>query len=76
MAEGRAQTANFHDIEQWRTRLINEGREALTAFVAAHASTDVQQLRQLIKKAQVEQLDGLHTGAGKSLFRYLRSHVS
>ncbi len=74
-AEANATTADFHQVEVWRTRLIHEGKDALTAFVDAHPLADVQQLRQLIKKAVDEQTKEHHTGASKALFRYLRSCI-
>lgn len=74
LADGSAKTASFHEVEHWRTRLIEGGRQALTEFVDAHRPTDVQHLRQLIKKAIDEQAKELHTGAGKALFRYLRPY--
>lgn len=73
MAEGSAQTASFHELELWRERLINEGKEALTDFIASYQPADVQQLRQLIKKAVDEQKTGKSLGAFKALFRFLRS---
>lgn len=73
LAEDSAQTAVFHELEQWRDRLINEGKEALTEFIAYYQPQDVQLLRQLIKKAVNEQQSGKHTGASKALFRFLRS---
>lgn len=73
VAEASAQTAAFHEIEHWRSRLINEGKDALTQFIASYPTADIQQLRQLIKKAVDEQNKELHTGAGKALFRYLRA---
>jgi ribosome-associated protein len=76
LAEGSAQTAAFHELEQWRNRLINEGKDALTAFIQLYQPKDLQVLRQLIKKASDEQQSGLHTGATKALFRYLRSCLS
>jgi ribosome-associated protein len=76
LAEDKAQTATFHGLEQWRTRLLNEGKVALTEFVQSYKTTDVQQLRQLVKKAVEEQNGGGHTGAGKALFRFLRSCLS
>lgn len=72
-AEASATTAEFHHIEVWRTRLIKEGKDALTEFIELHQPDDVQQLRQLIKKAVDEHAKEQHTGASKALFRYLRS---
>ena len=73
VAEDGAQTAAFHELEQWRERLINEGKEALTEFIDGYQPADVQQLRQLVKKAVDEQNAGKHLGASKALFRFLRS---
>ncbi|WP_133128113.1 ribosome biogenesis factor YjgA [Legionella nagasakiensis] len=73
LAEESAQTTAFHQVEYWRGRLIQEGRDALTEFIDLYPSVDAQQLRQLIKKAMEEQKNEQRTGAGKALFRYLRS---
>lgn len=72
-AEGNAKTAEFHEVEVWRARLLNEGKEALTQFIASHPQVDVLKLRQLIKKAVDEQSKDQNIGASKLLFRYLRS---
>ena len=72
-AEDSSQTLVFHELEVWRERLINGGKEALTDFVQEYQPADVQQLRQLIKKAVEEQKSDKHTGAAKALFRFLRS---
>ncbi len=72
LAEENAKTADFHQVEEWRTRLIHEGKDALTEFIATYQPADIQQLRQLINKAVDEQHREQHTGAGKALFRFLR----
>ena len=72
-AEASAQTADFHLMEVWRARLIAEGKDALTEFISTYQPADVQQLRQLIKKAVDESLKEQSTGASKALFRFLRS---
>ena len=74
-ADASATTAVFHHIEQWRLRLINEGKDALTELITHYPDIDVQQLRQFIKKAVDEQKKEHPTGASKALFRYLRSHL-
>jgi len=73
MAEDNAQTAAFHDLERWRDRLINEGKESLTEFIDQFHPADVQHLRQLVKKAVDEKSQPKPTGASKALFRFLRS---
>jgi ribosome-associated protein len=70
-----AVTATFHEVEVWRDRLINQGNEALTEFIEAFHPEEVQQLRQLIKKAVDDQKKEKNTGAAKALFRYLRSVI-
>lgn len=74
-AENSAQTANFHELEQWREKLIHGGKEALTDFVNQHPIKDIQQLRQLVKKAVEDEQSGLNRGASKALFRFLRSYL-
>lgn len=75
MANERADTAEFHQLESWRERLISEGRPALTAFIEMYSPEDIQQLRQLIKKAVDERQNEKNTGASKALFRFLRACV-
>lgn len=75
LAEKNSNTAQFHEVEHWRSRLMEEGKDALTAFVHAYQPTDIQQLRQLIKKAIDEQSKALNTGAARALFRYLRPYL-
>ena len=41
----RQQVAQMHYVERWRERLLNDGDEAVTAFIDAHPETDRQQLR-------------------------------
>ncbi|MGQ3890819.1 ribosome biogenesis factor YjgA [Legionella sp. CNM-4043-24] len=73
LEEGNSQTAAFHALEQWRDRLILDDKDTLTAFIEEHPQVDVQQLRQLLKKAVEEKKSGKPPGAGKALFRFLRS---
>ena len=75
LAESSTQTAAFHEVEHWRERLIHDGKDVLTEFITTYKPDDVQQLRQLIKKAIEEQSKERHTGAGKALFRYLRLYI-
>jgi ribosome-associated protein len=73
--QNSSKTAAFHDVETWRTRLIKGGKDALTAFVEQYPMVDIQQLRQHIKKSIEEIEEEKHTGAGRTLFRYLRSFI-
>ncbi|TNC81740.1 MAG: ribosome-associated protein [Oleiphilus sp.] len=62
----------LHALEAWRTRLINEGNEAVTEFIEAYPQTDVQQLRQLVRNAKREQSQDQNKGGSKKLFQFLR----
>lgn len=73
--EESAVTANFHEVESWRTKLLTEGKEALTEFIDSYQPNDTQHLRQLIKKAVDEKLKEKNLGAATALFRYLRSVI-
>lgn len=75
LAENSAQTAHFHQVELWRGRLIEDGKEALTEFIQLYPSVDIQQLRQCIKKAIDEQTKQANTGASKALFRFIKASV-
>ena len=75
LEEESAVTANFHEVELWRDKLMQEGKEALTEFIDAYQPEDVQHLRQLIKKAIDDHLKEKNSGAAKALFRYLRSLI-
>jgi len=73
--EDSAVTADFHEVELWRDKLIQGDKEALTEFINIYQPDDVQQLRQLIKKAVEDKLKEKNSGAAKALFRYLRSSI-
>lgn len=67
----------LHDLENWRERLLTQSKEALTEFINQFPNCDIQQLRHLIRDASKEKETGKPAGAGRALFRYLRtvSHV-
>ena len=73
--EDSSVTADFHEVELWRDKLIQEGKDALTEFIDLYQPEEVQQLRQLIKKAVDDRLKEKNSGAAKALFRYLRSSI-
>lgn len=59
--------------EQWRTRLIQDGK-ALNEFIQAYPSVDRQQLRNLVRNAQKEmQSEPPKPGSSyKKLFQYIK----
>ncbi len=67
-AEAKAQ---FHALERWRERLL-EDDAALTEWLAKHPGADAQQLRQLIRNARRELVEGAPPKSSRALFRLLR----
>ena len=69
---GQVATAQLHQIERWRERLLAEGDEALKDFVRIHPQADAAQLRQLIVSAHKELSEKQSPRAARKLFKYLR----
>lgn len=69
--ESDAARAEFHAVERWRARLL-EDDTALTDWLAAHPDADVPMLRQLIRNARREAAEGKPPRASRALFRLLR----
>lgn len=70
--ENEVNTRHFHQLEQWREQLIEQGDEVLKQFVTEYPNTDVQHLRQLIRNAKQDRKNNKNTGSEKKLFKYLR----
>lgn len=68
-------TRRHHLAERWRERLIGEGNEAMSEFIAYCPETDIQHLRNLVRNAKKERQDDKNTGQAKKLFRYLRESI-
>lgn len=62
----------FHALEQWRDRLLNEGNDAVQAYIADHPDVDIQRLRQLVRNAQKEQQQNKPPANARKLFKFLR----
>jgi ribosome-associated protein len=74
--ESDAAKAEFHALERWRARLL-EDDEALTEWLAAHPGGDAQLVRQLVRNARREAAEGRPPKSSRALFRLLRdSQVS
>lgn len=65
------QTKEFHDIEEWRDKLILGTDETIQHFLAAYPACDRQQLRQLVRKAQHDHKNDKNTGGKKALFKFI-----
>lgn len=62
--------AELHDVEHWRARLLADDA-ALTEWLTRYRVNDAQRLRQLIREARRESLDGRPPRASRALFRLL-----
>ncbi|GAB4204511.1 MAG: ribosome biogenesis factor YjgA [Tibeticola sp.] len=80
-----AQTRALHEAERWRDRLIDSD-EAVAEWIATHPSSDIQQLRALVRQARKDApaesratvsqgLAQRHGRAYRELFRLLREHL-
>lgn len=66
-----AENAYFHNLERWRTRLI-EDESAFSAFVAQYPNVDTQQVRTLIRNARREASLAKPPKSSRELFKLLR----
>lgn len=62
---------DFHLVEEWRDKLIEQGDDAVNVFIQQYPEVDRQQLRQLVRNARHDKNNNKDTGAYKSLFRFL-----
>ncbi len=70
----RQESARHHRLERWRERLIEEGDDALSAFLDEYPTVDRQRLRTLIRTVQRDREQGKAESARK-LFRLLRAEI-
>ena len=71
-SSSKAFAQSIHELEAWRTRLIDEGNQAMTDFIEKHPSVDVQQLRNLVRNAKKDVENNKNKGSAKKLFQFLR----
>ncbi|MBX2848106.1 MAG: DUF615 domain-containing protein [Acidiferrobacterales bacterium] len=67
----KKQTAEFHQLEQWRDRLIDGDETLLTKLIAQHPVIDPQYIRQLIRNAVKERKLEKAPKSARLLFKYL-----
>ena len=67
------QDKHFHRLERWRDRLIEDGQDAMTEFMAKYPQADAGQIRQLIRNANKELTANKPPKSSRALFRYLRT---
>lgn len=73
--ESSAAKAEFHALERWRTRLL-EDDQALALWLNDHPGSDAQQLRQLIRNARKEAAESKPPKSSRQLFRLLRDALT
>lgn len=69
--ESDAAKAEFHALERWRARLI-EDDAAVPDWLGRYPATDIQQLRQLVRNARKEAELSKPPKSSRELFRLLR----
>ena len=62
----------FHQLEQWRERLLTEP-DALTEYLSAHPGADRQRLRQQLQRVRKARNETQRKDASRELFRILRN---
>ncbi|NOT17700.1 MAG: DUF615 domain-containing protein [Sulfuriferula sp.] len=68
------ENAIFHQMEHWRTKLINDDG-AVTLFIADHPAADIQQLRTLIRNARKEASLQQAPKSSRALFKLIREII-
>jgi len=69
----KQQTAELHQLEQWRDRLIAGDEKLLTELIDQFPVIDRQHIRQLVRNAGAEQKKNKPPKSSRLLFRYLSS---
>jgi ribosome-associated protein len=75
----RVASLRFRRLEQWRDRIVQEGRPALDAFIAESASVSAELTKELVAltdKAHREHVQKLAPMSSRELFRKLREALS
>lgn len=73
-ASSRAHVQKFHQLEQWRDRLIAEDSSAVEEITSLYPQADRQRLRQLVRAAITEQAEERQPPVNyRKLFQYLKS---
>lgn len=67
------QTAAFHEVEQWRDRLVDGDDDLINTLFERFPGMDGQHLRQLMRNARKERAAGKSPKAFRELFRMLRT---
>ena len=74
--ERRLVASEFHRIEQWRDRLLTDGKPAVEALLSSVPTLDSDRLARLIATAASEAAAGRPPAASRELFRWLREALA
>jgi len=69
----REHVAAEREVELWRRRLLEEGDDALTRFIALHPGADRGELRNLVRRAVGASSEITRTRARRELLRAIRT---
>lgn len=73
LQDGRKEQARaFHELEQLRDSIIEEGLSSIEAVIEKYPQADRQQLRQLVLQINKEKKNNKPPAAARKLFKYLR----
>jgi ribosome-associated protein len=67
-------TRALHELEQWRSRLLDEGDSAVGEAMQAFPGIEAQHVRQLIRDARREAEQQKAPVASRKLFQYIKRH--
>jgi len=67
-------TRALHELEQWRSRLLDDGDNAVGEAMQAFPGIEAQHVRQLIRDAKREAEQQKAPVASRKLFQYLKQH--
>ena len=65
-------TSQFRKIEQWRDRLLDDDKTALSEIIEAYPDIDRQHINQLTRQAKRELQQEKAPSSARKLFKYLR----
>lgn len=71
-AARNGETVQFHRMEKWRDRLMEEGDGAMQEWINTYPDSDWRKLRDVLRQARKEHDQGKPPTAFKQLFRLIR----
>ncbi len=71
----RKETAELHQIERWRERLIDGGDAVLGELMDVYPQADRQRLRQLVRQAGIEKRENRAPAAQRAIFQALKGLI-